>query len=70
MSCPHDETDHGICLDCGQQTDMNAHDYGKEIPRAGTGPRGIGLADYENPVFDGPAAARQVLADAGQHGGR
>lgn len=25
--CEHDERDHGICLHCGAQTDMNADDY-------------------------------------------
>lgn len=52
--CPHDETDHGICLSCNRQTDMNAHDYGKSYAPGNTGPRGLALGDYEHPVFDGP----------------
>ncbi len=26
-TCPHDETDHWICLCCGRDVDMNSHNY-------------------------------------------
>lgn len=28
--CTHDELDHGICLHCGEDRDMNSHCYGKK----------------------------------------